>query len=264
MKIFILLIAVIIALSSCAPAEEPNTGSSAIYTETPTVNVVYAEDEDNGGITDEKKDGDMVRAGDEATYFETQMCWGSIDDLDQFVNFCDIFIGKVTGVSFRVEEEPYEDKHIRYRVLYSIYDVDVITAVKGETIRQTQVKSRGGIKGDHIEEQLDAIIEDAALFGITMSRDDAAKRAENLSSFEDAAEGGGFGLYISDSSPDIRIGETYLFMLDPKNSELISHWQGVYNIRDPYQKDYVSIFSAKDIISYFGDDKWEEFLGQEW
>jgi hypothetical protein len=62
--------------------------------------------------------------------------------------------------------------------------------------------------------------------------------------------------------PELDIGQTYLFVLHQHEDTmptLLTPSQGVYTVDDPEQKDVLSLVSLKDIISYFGDDKWSAF-----
>ncbi|MCH5208193.1 MAG: hypothetical protein J1F04_04865 [Oscillospiraceae bacterium] len=63
--------------------------------------------------------------------------------------------------------------------------------------------------------------------------------------------------------PEIKTGETYLFCLKADGNAYnftVNPYQSVINISEPFAKDKYGYLSAEDIISYFGEDKWSEFL----
>lgn len=69
-----------------------------------------------------------------------------------------------------------------------------------------------------------------------------------------------------EGTPDIDIDQTYLFILYQYEGAMptpLNPKQGVYKIDDPLQKDAYSYVSPKEIISYFGEDKWTAFVSGE-
>ena len=164
-----------------------------------------------------------------------------------------VITGRVTGISFQVNDahtgaaadgetkkrydEEYEVEVTPWMVLdlVTLYDVDVIETYKGKVTNSTQVKMLGGIKDYRVEEQMKLVEE--------------------------------FDLeFIIPSERDIRfeIGETYLFVLSqirdlppiPLNLD-----QAIHNLDNPFRNTEYSDISAYDIISTFGEDRWESFWG---
>jgi len=173
-----------------------------------------------------------------------------------------IFAGKVNAISFQVldittAKPPDEKTEERHRQLHTTYDVDIITAYKGELPESIRIKVDSGIKDYRAEEQLRLIKEMKAWP-------------------EDC-------IPISEGLPEIKIGESYLFVCSQYNDGshgLINMDQSVYDLRDPFKKNVIRnrepdepaeyysrdtdrlgfpLISAKDVISAFGEDKWDAF-----
>ena len=65
-----------------------------------------------------------------------------------------------------------------------------------------------------------------------------------------------------DDMPEIQIGESYLLALYQYQDTiptLINVEQGIFDTREPLTKDSYSNVSLKDVVSFFGADKWNEF-----
>jgi hypothetical protein len=212
-----LLAAAVLVLASCSASQNPSS--------------------ENSSVVDADMNGSSVAY--EVDYNTMSADWPIYKDVTELTEAANvILLGKVTDISFQVLDDrtarpPSEETEEWNRSLNTIYDVDVITSYKGDSLENIKVRMLGGQKGVRVEEQLAALGEDA----------------EN-------------GIPIMEGMPEIKIGETYLFVLYQYKDTmptLVNVGQGVYELHDPLAKDQYSFVSPKDIISYFGKDKWEEF-----
>ena len=180
--------------------------------------------------------------------------WDNVNDLVESENTDQVLIGKIVGISFQVIDKktglpPAKDAKMNYDIEYgedvepwrvfeiiTLYDIDVISVYKGEKVNFTQIRMMGGIKDIHIEEQL-AVIKEYSLEYIA----------------------------VLETNVELKTDEIYLFVLrqfdntapTPRNL-----YQSIYNIHNPFKKtapDGYPDISAKDIISVFGKDKWDDF-----
>ena len=66
---------------------------------------------------------------------------------------------------------------------------------------------------------------------------------------------------------DIQVGKTYLFAMSSSENEslfnIMNMDQSVFKLDSPTQAPQLQIFSLKDVLTEFGNDKWEEFY-QNW
>lgn len=179
----------------------------------------------------------------EVRYIELSADWPVYKRVDELIKAAEIVVlGKITGVSFQVLDmktgfPPTKDSEERYCCLHAIYDVEVDTVYKGNTDGKLQFALEGGIKEKYLEEQLAAI-----------------------------ADFGEEEIPVMAGMQEINVGETYLLVLYQYENAiptLVNPKQGVYQIDDPLQKDAYSYVSPKEIISYFGEDKWTAFISQE-
>lgn len=147
--------------------------------------------------------------------------YGSVRELTDAADM--ILLGKITDISFEFTNS----------YLYTNYGIEVITSYKGDADGTLNLRMMGGIKGAFIAEQKAAL-------------GNSAKD----------------GIPFMEGRPDMEIGHTYLFVLrqfESGKTVLVNIDQSVFNVRDPLAKDKFSHVSAKDIISFLGDDKWESF-----
>lgn len=179
----------------------------------------------------------------EVRYVELSADWPAYDNANALIKAANVVVlGKVTGVSFQILDmktgfPPTEDSEQRYCCLHAIYDVEVDTVYKGDADGKLQFAIEGGVKEKYLEEQL------AAIAG------------------SDKKE-----IPIMVGMPNIEIGKIYLFVLYQYKDAmptLVNPKQGVYTIDDPLKRDAYSYVSPKEIISYFGEDKWTAFISEE-
>ena len=200
----------------------------------------------------------------DVNYSEMEASYGVLQDAKKLTKTASVVvIGKVTDISFQVLDittalPPTEKTEDRNRWLHTIYDVDVITSYKGKKTDNIKIRVNGGIKDYRVNEQLDLIKE--------------------MKAWPNDA------ILLQEKMPEIELRETYLFTLyesefggGPTN---LHPRQTVYDINNPFEKqtlgrelkgeasDYYSqntdeqgdpIISAKDVISAFGEDKWNTF-----
>ena len=105
--------------------------------------------------------------------------------------------------------------------LVTVYDLDVLTTYKGEGDKVTQIRMMGGLRDYRVEEQL-SVMKEYGLEYITVAR----------------------------GAPEIKIGETYLFILSQIETTLptpMNLHQCIYNLRDPFEKN---LYHKEDFINY--------------
>ncbi|MCM1307522.1 MAG: hypothetical protein NC223_02865 [Butyrivibrio sp.] len=172
-------------------------------------------------------------------YMDMYADWLAYKNADELMKAGDIVvIGTVTGISFQILDmqtgcRPTENSEQEYCQMYTIYDIEADKPYKGNTDEKFQIRMYGGMKDLYLEEQL------AVLGSI-----------------------GGTAIYCMAGMPEINIGDTYLFVLyqyEDAIPTLVNPEQGIYKIDDPLEKDIYSYVSPKEIISYFGEDKWTAF-----
>lgn len=188
--------------------------------------------EDKSVIDIDTNDKDTT---DKVVYKSMSVDWPVYEDVEELVEAGNIILlGRVTDISFQVLDDrtgqpPSEETKETDRSLYTIYDLDVITSYKGDSSETTKIRVLGGLERMYLEEQLKVLEEEE-------QKD----------------------IPIIKGRPNILIDETYLFVLyqyEDTMPTLVNMEQGVYQIEDPLKKDWYSFVSAKEIISYFGEDK---------
>lgn len=184
-------------------------------------------------------DTDDKDTEDKVIYKSMTVDWPAYDDVEELVKAGNvILLGRVTDISFQVLDDrtgkpPSEETNEVDRSLNTIYDLDVITSYKGDSPENIKIRFLGGLERSYLEEQLGALEEETQKV-----------------------------IPIIKGKPNIIIGETYLFVLyqyEDTMPTLVNMEQGVYQTEDPLKKDWFSFVSAKEIISYFGEDKWNDF-----
>lgn len=160
------------------------------------------------------------------TFWEAD--WYVYTDVKELVDHAEhVFIGKVSAIDFDMLPQTVDGKDI---CLHTVFTLDVITSYKGATENQVIALQDGGIKDKYVDKQLKAL-------GTTN---------EN-------------SIPVMIGARELTLGKTYLFLIykGVNQCSLINPEQCAYDMDTPEQKDLCSI-SAKDIISYFGSDKWAE------
>ena len=200
-----LLAAAVLVLASCSASQNPSS--------------------ENSSVVDVDMNGSSVAY--EVDYNTMSADWPIYKDVTELTEAANvILLGKVTDISFQVLDDrttrpPSEETEEWNRSLNTIYDVDVITSYKGDSLENIKVRMLGGQKGVRVEEQLSALGEDA----------------EN-------------GIPIMEGMPEIKIGETYLFVLYQYKDTmptLVNVGQGVYELHDPLAKTNIPLFHLKTL-----------------
>ena len=165
--------------------------------------------------------------------------WPVYKDVKELTNAGNVIVlGKITNISFDVLDRatakpPTSDSETENCDLNTIYSVEVIKAYKGSSAETVKVRMLGGLESVYVKEQIAAL-------------GDKANK----------------GIPIMDGSPNLEIGQTYLFVLCQYSDTmptLVNVQQGAYGIDDPLAKDDYSYVSLKEIISSFGEDNWVAF-----
>jgi len=201
----------------------------------------------------------------EVRYATAEASWSFSHSAEQLTERSDVvFSGTITDISFQVLDAttamPPDEKTIdRNRWLHTAYDVDVITVYKGNVSNPARISIEGGVRDYRVEEQL------ALMKEMRGWHDDC--------------------IFIHSGMPEIKIGETYLFALKKPTVRdvliILNPYQSIYHLQNPFKKNGISgyeldsqyyssqtdqhgypIISAKDIISVFGQDKWDAFWAQ--
>ena len=185
------------------------------------------------------KHGDVTK---EVQYSYMEALYRPFKNVQELVESADIvYIGKVTGISFQMLDlttalPPTKDTEDRHIKLHTIYDIDVEIAYKGYESKQSKIRMLGGIMNYCIEEQLEILKE--------YSQE---------------------GILVMEEEVNLEIGEIYLVTLCDFGTGIIPTNmfpdQSIYNLHDPFEKHTKNI-TAKDVISTFGQDKWDEFWTQ--
>ncbi|MCL1789320.1 MAG: hypothetical protein FWG33_03100 [Oscillospiraceae bacterium] len=197
-------------------------------------------------------------------YNTIEFDWTPYQNAEEIIEDADlVVIGKVLEASFHVVDAntgltPTQETEDYDYFLTTRFDIDVITVYKGETEKSIQVGKPGGIRDYHVEKQLGVIKETGVRFD---------------------------SIPISEEFIEIEIEETYLFALgDASRGDLqlygfLNPVQFLYKLDNPLGKKTVGnelltsaevytrsadstgapLISVYDIISVFGEDKWDEF-----
>ena len=255
----ILSAAMMLALVSCQEAEfAPTTeGSPQEVDFAPTSEVARQEAD---AVVDEI--GENAEAQD-VQYGNVEVSWGTYEDAESLVKRFDYIVtGKITEISFRVLDGTTglplrEDWREYYKEYYggelepwrvakldTFYDVEVLTAYKGEPSKTIQMKVKGGLKDYRAEEQMKLLKE----YGVDF-------------------------IILCEDYPKLEIGETYLLAMNQSETSwaiLGNPMQCLFDLRESLEtvSDCVKSpppergISARDIISVFGEEEWRAFEAQ--
>lgn len=222
-KLLIMVLATVLLLAACSNTAPQDNNITA--TNEQNENPVSAQESNN--------------SSEEIHYNLISADWPVYKDVKELTNAGNVIaLGKITNISFEILDRttakpPTSDSETENCYLNTIYSVEVITAYKGISTETIKVRMLGGLEGVYVKEQI-AVLGDKANKEIP----------------------------IMDGSPNLEIGQTYLFVLYQYSDTmptLINVQQGVYGIDDPLAKDDYSYVSLKEIISSFGEDNWVAF-----
>ncbi len=196
------------------------------------------EDSTSGAVWDS-----VSSAENNVEYIDVSADWPAYTNVSALIKEANVVVvGKVTGISFQMLDTqtacpPTEISNLKDCLLYTIYDVEVLTSYKGTSSGTIKIRLMGGLKDIYLNEQLAA-----------------------LASFDEST------IPVVAGMPKMEIGETYLLVLYQYEDTMptpVNPGQGMYKLDDPLQKDTYSYVSPKEIISYFGEDKWTAFISEE-
>ena len=196
-----------------------------------------------GGETQSNSISDSGISGFSVKYNYAHADYRVYNNAEELIRESDIvLLGRVRDVSFQMLDSttglpPTEEAEERHVDLCTIYSVEKASAYKGDVSDVFNIRVRSGVKNDKYLEQQIQVLGDRVSKGIT----------------------------IEDDMPELEIGGLYLFSLgvfEGTDPCLMSPEQGVMKvneINDALVKDEYRLISAKDIMSYFGEEKWTAF-----
>ena len=194
-------------------------------------------------VNDTHKDINWDISGDYLTLFSCEYMVNETPK--ELVDAADmVFIGKVKSLSFEILDwetglPPTEQTEEKNKKLYTNYTVEVITSYKGDVSGTFTFKEYGGVRDRYIDEQIIALTE--------------VKEHPTISDI----------LVAERENYIIEEGHIYLFSLyklnDGSFTLLTPDTQSAFPVENVEEKDQFGCISAKDVISYFGEDKWNEF-----
>lgn len=222
-KLFIMALATVLLLTACSDTAPQDN------------NITSASEQNENPVSAQESNN----SSEEIHYNLISADWPVYKDVKELTNAGNVIVlGKITDISFEIldrttAEPPTSDSETENCYLNTIYSVEVITSYKGNSAETIKVRMLGGLEGVYVKEQI-AVLGDKANKEIP----------------------------IMDGSPNLEIGQTYLFVLYQYSDTmptLVNVQQGVYGIDDPLTKDDHSYVSLKEIISSFGEDNWVAF-----
>jgi len=266
----VLIAALAFLLVSCGKNAEADVTTSTeqnsvwqqeTETESITIPTEPAESQSDDGTTKQSTTtsetgsvSNTTAAAAEVKYAAMNAFWKTFQNAEELVKAGDVVIvGKVTGISFQVWDyttglPPNEETEEHHRALFTIYDVDIVTSYKGDRTNSVQIIEMGGAKDYHEEEQINLV------------RDMKAWPPDCIP------------VYKGIDMPVLKIGETYLFVLHAsQNTDFLSalypvqaihNLQSVINPRRGEEPSSNSTISAANVVSVFGEEKWDELVAQ--
>ncbi len=183
----------------------------------------------------------------EIKYVEMLIDWKPYDSVEDLISESDIVVvGKVTDISFMVHDDmTYPSPESKYdKVLCTVYGLEVSNVYKGKVGNNIKLKIGGGLKDEaYADEQL-AVLGDQPGSVVTI----------RICRFE----------------PTFEIDQKYLLVLREFEDfagyyYLVGYYQGAYRIDPaPDISEDTRDFSAKNIISYFGEEQWAAFKSENY
>lgn len=187
----------------------------------------------------------------EVKYNKEYPDWEPFHTVEELLSSSDtVVVGKVTDISFMTHNDMSDPppKTPKGKVLCTVYGLDVKNVYKGSIKDHINLKMRGGIENSAYEDEQVAALGNNPETEITICADE----------------------------PTLEIGATYLLILKEYEDFAgyyypIGYYQGVYPIepasiengdRNSLDSEDQNHFSLKNIISFFGDDKWDSFKAE--
>ena len=196
--------------------------------------------------------GDDDRENPNISYSYMRASWPIYSCSEELIDAADaVFLGKVTDISFAVlnvtNGMPVNDStDLTARELYTLYKFDILTVYKGDVSGRTHIKVMGGVQNYNEDHQIELLRENGLI-----------------------SQNNTIPIFVNDygDTIDIQIGKTYLFAMSSSENEslfnIMNMDQSVFKLDSPTQAPQLQIFSLKDVLTEFGNDKWEEFY-QNW
>ena len=232
----VLLAALCVVMSACAsvsPSDE-------------------AADETTAAAHSGDDDEDDVLENSNISYSHMNADWPAYSSADELVDTADaVFLGKVTDISFAVLDmtngmPATESTDLTARELYTLYKFDILTVYKGDVSGRTHIKVPGGLQNYNEDYQTELLVENGMI---------SPNNTESVL------------VSCSCASIDIQVGKTYLFAISSSENEslfnIMNPNQSAFDLDSPTQASPLQVFSLKDVLTEFGNDKWEEFY-QNW
>ena len=228
----VLLVALCIVMSACAS--------------------VSPSDETADKTTTAAPGGDDDRENPNISYSYMRASWPIYSCSEELIDAADaVFLGKVTDISFAVlnvtNGMPVTDStDLTARELYTLYKFDILTVYKGDVSGRTHIKVMGGVQNYNEDHQIELLRENGLI-----------------------SQNNTIPIFVNDygDTIDIQVGKTYLFAMSSSENEslfnIMNMDQSVFKLDSPTQAPQLQIFSLKDVLTEFGNDKWEEFY-QNW
>ncbi len=196
--------------------------------------------------------GDDDRENPNISYSYMRASWPIYSCSEELIDAADaVFLGKVTDISFAVlnvtNGMPVTDStDLTARELYTLYKFDILTVYKGDVSGRTHIKVMGGVQNYNEDHQIELLRENGLI-----------------------SQNNTIPIFVNDygDTIDIQVGKTYLFAMSSSENEslfnIMNMDQSVFKLDSPTQAPQLQIFSLKDVLTEFGNDKWEEFY-QNW
>ncbi len=216
------------------------------------ISISLPSDTDAGGTgtkETEETTEDVTGEASQIDYEYVDSDWYVFQNADELIAAADVvFIGRVYDISFCVLNSVTEGDP-KYE-LYTAYSIEPITAYKGETPSiYKKLYVQGGIREYKTDEQL-----------------------ESLKNYDLIGENATIPLWFEEHGKlgiGIEVGKVYLFAAVQEETQRRFHImnpnQTFFSLEDPERENTVNgiSISARDMVSVFGEDKWET-LNNEW
>ena len=196
--------------------------------------------------------GDDDRENPNISYSYMRASWPIYSCSEELIDAADaVFLGKVTDISFAVLNvtngmPATESTDLTARELYTLYKFDILTVYKGDVSGRTHIKVPGGLQNYNEDYQTELLVENGMI---------SPNNTESVL------------VSCSCASIDIQVGKTYLFAMSSSENEslfnIMNPNQSAFDLDSPTQASRLQVFSLKDVLTEFGNDKWEEFY-QNW
>lgn len=193
------------------------------------------------GISTTESSSSVIKQ--EVRYIKQYLDYVPYNSIDDLMSESDIVvIGEVTNISFMTHDDmTYPPPEIKLdKVLCTVYDLDISNVYKGDVGDSIKLKMRGGLEDAAYTNEQVAVLGEQPVTTIP----------------------------ICVEEPTFEVGEKYLLVLREYEDFAgfyypVGYYQGAYSINstsDIFEENEESfVFSAKNVISYFGEEQWAAF-----